>query len=245
MNLDEFIFPASMASPAGISPSPTAGASTSDDLFTFGRPPSISAIQIKPPQPRQHQDDFSIAASAPSHQGPGPQRIPHDFSYVQRHVRKTSIDERRVSFLISYPISTDFSLTSISSPAPQEKSRCFASSSSRQQFDHEIRRSCRRSRPSRLFSRANSHRPSAHCKHPVQPRHFRPRQRSHPELGWSDAHEFRLFSRGIAFVHQQLLLHSALSSSAVFDDAFSAHIGVSITRRFDLSVHRIHTPTRV
>lgn len=87
MNLDDFILPTSVASPAGgIAPSPAAD--QSDNAMA-------SAIPIR--RDGRSQDDSHLArASAPS----VPPTINHtdEFGYVQRHVRKTSIDERRVSF---------------------------------------------------------------------------------------------------------------------------------------------------
>jgi GATA-binding protein len=89
MNLDDFIFPSSVASPAGISSSPEAQPSSMSSN-------SVSnAIPIKAPklsQPLNHPD--FPPASAP-HPPPNKQRN-NEFAYVQRHVRKTSIDERRV-----------------------------------------------------------------------------------------------------------------------------------------------------
>ena len=87
MNLDDFIVPSSVASPAGISHSPVA----TDDLTSATAP----AIPIR----KQTQlDDGSLhisRASAPS--VPPALGRDNEFGYVQRHVRKTSIDERRVS----------------------------------------------------------------------------------------------------------------------------------------------------
>ncbi|PSN69007.1 hypothetical protein BS50DRAFT_330498 [Corynespora cassiicola Philippines] len=86
MNLDEFIFPSSVASPAGLPPSP------SNEM----RAPSNAtapAIPIRKAN-QSHDQTHSLArASAPS----VPPAIirENEFGYVQRHVRKTSIDERR------------------------------------------------------------------------------------------------------------------------------------------------------
>ncbi|KAF2097832.1 hypothetical protein NA57DRAFT_40610 [Rhizodiscina lignyota] len=87
MNLDDFIFPSSVASPAGISPSPSAGKLASDHA-------TAPAIEIKRDEKSNDDDDLQVSrASAPS-------EVPvltlhHEFDYVQRRVRKTSIDERR------------------------------------------------------------------------------------------------------------------------------------------------------
>ncbi|KAK3671488.1 Sodium- and chloride-dependent GABA transporter 1 [Recurvomyces mirabilis] len=91
MNLDDFIVPSSMGTPAGISPAPSSAAGDLDypSLVT------ASAIPIKQ-QHRLQSEDLSVArASAPT-VGPLEQsRTNQEFNYVQRHVRKTSIDERR------------------------------------------------------------------------------------------------------------------------------------------------------
>lgn len=96
MNLDDFIVPSSIGTPAGVSPS----SSSIDDYSTTA---TISAIPIKQQQ-RLQADDLSLArASAPSVPPLEQTRGHQEFSYVQRRVRKTSIDERRVrSFLIHH-----------------------------------------------------------------------------------------------------------------------------------------------
>lgn len=94
MNLDDFLEPTSIGSPAGVSPSPTPSGSMPD-----GDPSStvaVSAIPIKQQQ-RLQADELSAArASAPSVPPLEQNRTSKEFAYVQRHVRKTSIDERRV-----------------------------------------------------------------------------------------------------------------------------------------------------
>lgn len=87
MNIDDFIFPQSVGSPAGISPSPSADRLPSDHA-------TAPAISIKH-NAKSKDDSFLTRASAPSvppHADDGT-----EFGYVQKHVRKTSIDERRVS----------------------------------------------------------------------------------------------------------------------------------------------------
>lgn len=91
MNLDDFIVPSSIGTPAGVSP---ASSSMDGDYSTTA---TISAIPIKQQQ-RLQADDLSLArASAPSVPPLEQTRGHQEFSYVQRRVRKTSIDERRVS----------------------------------------------------------------------------------------------------------------------------------------------------
>jgi GATA-binding protein len=94
MNLDDFIFPSSVGSPAGLSPDPSHGA---EGPFSAAGPgvPIRKANQL-------HDHNLSLAhASAP----PVPPQInrENEFGYVPRHVRKTSIDERRVSPLSPRP----------------------------------------------------------------------------------------------------------------------------------------------
>jgi len=91
MNLDDFIFSSSVGSPAGLSPDPSIGV---EGPFSAA---SGSGVPIrKTNQPSDH--NLALAhASAP----PVPPQIhrENEFGYVPRHVRKTSIDERRVSAL--------------------------------------------------------------------------------------------------------------------------------------------------
>lgn len=85
MNIDDFIFPNSIASPAGISPSSPP-------------PPSninASAIPIKTKKDLQHQLHPDFPPSAPTQDRIGDR----EFDYVQRRVRKTSIDETKVGLL--------------------------------------------------------------------------------------------------------------------------------------------------
>lgn len=88
MNLDDFIVPSSIGSPAGVSPTPS-GIETS----TFSAA-TASAIPIRKQQQIQDQDVHVSRASAPS--VPPTVLNKDEFGYVQRHVHKTSIDERRV-----------------------------------------------------------------------------------------------------------------------------------------------------
>lgn len=86
MNLDDFIFPSSVGSPAGLSPEPS-----NDTPVPFHATAPVIPIR-KPNQANDH--DISLArASAPS--VPPMINRENEFAYVPRHVRKTSIDERR------------------------------------------------------------------------------------------------------------------------------------------------------
>ncbi|KAH8730531.1 area protein [Phaeosphaeriaceae sp. PMI808] len=85
MNLDEFIFPSSVGSPAGLSPE-----SSNETHPVHATAPAIPIR--KPNQANDH--NISLArASAPS--VPPLINRENEFGYVSRHVRKTSIDERR------------------------------------------------------------------------------------------------------------------------------------------------------
>ena len=93
MNLDEFIVPSSIGTPAGVSPAPS---STGAEPEITSSTATLSAIPIKQQQ-RIQAEELSLArASAPSVPPLEQNRTNQEFSYVQRRVRKTSIDERRV-----------------------------------------------------------------------------------------------------------------------------------------------------
>ncbi|KAB8295226.1 hypothetical protein EYC80_007143 [Monilinia laxa] len=90
MNLDDFIFSDSISTPAGIvtSPSPELTKKEVDRSSNT----VASAIPIKM-RKESTQPQFSAPQSVPvPHHAP---RSNEEFNYVQRHVRKTSIDERR------------------------------------------------------------------------------------------------------------------------------------------------------
>ncbi|KAF1943184.1 hypothetical protein EJ02DRAFT_343916 [Clathrospora elynae] len=86
MNLDDFIFPSSVGSPAGLSPE-----LSNEDAAPFHA--TAPAIPIRKPQLANNHNLSLARASAPS----VPPTIirENEFGYVSRHVRKTSIDERR------------------------------------------------------------------------------------------------------------------------------------------------------
>lgn len=93
MDLDDFLVPSSIGTPAGVSPE----ASTLPNESSVSTTTSISAIPIKQASKSQVEEFQVSRASAPSvsvleQHRPNNQ----EFSYVPRHVRKTSIDERRV-----------------------------------------------------------------------------------------------------------------------------------------------------
>lgn len=90
MNLDEFIFSDNVSTPAGMSPSPEL--KKEKDVAPKASNAVASAIPIKM---RKESTPISIPQSVPAQQHGI--RNHDEFGYVQRHFRKTSIDERRVS----------------------------------------------------------------------------------------------------------------------------------------------------
>lgn len=93
MNLDDFIVPSSIASPAGItSPAPNEG------LIQNKAPQGSANIRITPRNKRSVQIPMNLPPSSMPQSSVALNRS-SEFDYVQRRVRKTSIDERRgVSF---------------------------------------------------------------------------------------------------------------------------------------------------
>ncbi|KAI9647755.1 Sodium- and chloride-dependent GABA transporter 1 [Ciborinia camelliae] len=90
MNLDDFIFSDSISTPSGITPSPSPELTKRE--FDRSSNTVASAIPIKM-RKESTQPQFSAPQSVPvPHHAP---RSNEEFNYVQRHVRKTSIDERR------------------------------------------------------------------------------------------------------------------------------------------------------
>lgn len=86
MNLDDFIMPASMTSPAGMT-SP----SSPSDHATANSNAIAAAIPIKSRKESTQNPHPDFAPSAPPHD----RSRTREFEYVQRRVRKTSIDETR------------------------------------------------------------------------------------------------------------------------------------------------------
>ncbi|KAL8938246.1 MAG: hypothetical protein Q9211_003293 [Gyalolechia sp. 1 TL-2023] len=86
MNLDDFFMPTSVASPAGIqSPSPPSDHAAAPSNAV------AAAIPIKSRKEATQNPHPDLAPSAPSHD----RSRTREFEYVQRRVRKTSIDETR------------------------------------------------------------------------------------------------------------------------------------------------------
>jgi GATA-binding protein, other eukaryote len=90
MNLDEFIFSDNISTPAGMSP--PLELKKEKDVAPIASNTVASAIPIKM---RKEPAPISIPQSVPAQQHNV--RNHDEFGYVQRHFRKTSIDERRVS----------------------------------------------------------------------------------------------------------------------------------------------------
>lgn len=103
MNLDEFIVPTSIGTPAGISPTPS---STIADIESATA--TAPGIPINRRQQQIQDEDLNLARASAPIGGPFEQgRANNEFGYVPRHVRKTSIDERRVSLVLSIVWRTD------------------------------------------------------------------------------------------------------------------------------------------
>ena len=95
MNLDDFIIPESVATPAGIVNTPTPSLDAGKKPEERSSHSLASAIPIKS---RKEPGKHFVPQSVPVSQHH--QRVQDEFGYVTRHHRKTSIDERRVSILI-------------------------------------------------------------------------------------------------------------------------------------------------
>ena len=88
MNLDDFLEPSSVGSPSGVSLSPASE-------HVPGGSSTPAAIPIMKRKEARQGEAHLPHASAPVPQNIG-RRKQEEFGYVQRRVRKTSIDERRV-----------------------------------------------------------------------------------------------------------------------------------------------------
>ena len=96
MNLDDFLVPTSIASPAGITPSP-------DERSLAVEYARASAVPIQ----SRKQPTYQPTEPLPPASVPPPSITSNrngEFDYVQRRVRKTSIDEGRVSHVLRDPI---------------------------------------------------------------------------------------------------------------------------------------------
>lgn len=91
MNLDDFLVPTSIASPAGISPAPM------PDLSASQNPHSAVPLNMRE-KPHINIPTGMPASSVPKSSIPT-MRGGGEFDYVQKRVRKTSIDERRVRLI--------------------------------------------------------------------------------------------------------------------------------------------------
>lgn len=89
MNLDDFILPTSIGTPSGLSPSP------SGEKMLNSAIGASHSIPIRKSVNPMEQELHLSRASMPVQQVIAQNEV--EFGYVQRHVRKTSIDERRVS----------------------------------------------------------------------------------------------------------------------------------------------------
>ena len=91
MNLDDFIFSDNISTPAGLEMSASPEHSKKESEKSSNA--VAAAIPIKT---RKEPSQFFVPQSVPvPHHNP---RSNEEFNYVQRHIRKTSIDERRVSY---------------------------------------------------------------------------------------------------------------------------------------------------
>ncbi|OKL62271.1 Nitrogen regulatory protein areA [Talaromyces atroroseus] len=96
MNLDEFIVPSSIGSPAGIeesSPTATADNNSNSNSNSNSQSAAPSGIPIKGRKDQHLSHNPLVPASLPH--PPQDLRRNDEFGYVQRRVRKTSVDERK------------------------------------------------------------------------------------------------------------------------------------------------------
>ncbi|KAN0119399.1 hypothetical protein V8E51_001607 [Hyaloscypha variabilis] len=89
MNLDDFIFSDNISTPAGIGMSPSPELHKKETEKSSNAVASAIPIKMR----KESSAQFAVPQSVPvPHHNP---RSNEEFNYVQRHVRKTSIDERR------------------------------------------------------------------------------------------------------------------------------------------------------
>jgi GATA-binding protein, other eukaryote len=95
MNLDDFIFSEIVATPAGLPTTPASpeAVKAAEDKAAHG----ASAIPIKSRKSAQPQHFVPQSVPVPPHHGNR-----DEFGYVNRHHRKTSIDDRRVSTILDF-----------------------------------------------------------------------------------------------------------------------------------------------
>jgi GATA-binding protein, other eukaryote len=93
MNLDDFIVPNSIASPAGLTPPVTESSARADTR--------ASALPIKTKKDAQTSTSSTLIPGSVPHPLTELNRTT-EFDYVQRRVRKTSVDERRVSVFLRF-----------------------------------------------------------------------------------------------------------------------------------------------
>lgn len=94
MNLDDFLVPHSIASPAGITPSPEERAAATD----LARAAAVMPIQSRKGPNQQSTEPLPVSSGPPP--PPPPSIVTNrsgEFDYGPRRVRKTSSDEGRVS----------------------------------------------------------------------------------------------------------------------------------------------------
>ncbi|PVH80179.1 hypothetical protein DL98DRAFT_208559 [Cadophora sp. DSE1049] len=93
MNLDDYIFSDNISTPAGLGMSPSPEMTKKDAEKPTATEKSNAVASAIPIKMRKESAQFAVPQSVPvPHHNP---RHNEEFNYVQRHVRKTSIDERR------------------------------------------------------------------------------------------------------------------------------------------------------
>jgi len=94
MNIDDFIFSDNAATPVGIPMSPQPASKSTEFQTPAAGGAHAIPIKSRKDQSEQQQQHQFVPQSVPE----PPHRQNVEFNYVKRHPRKTSIDERRVSF---------------------------------------------------------------------------------------------------------------------------------------------------